>query len=384
MSPNSERERSKTKSRLSRRSFLRGSAITAAAATGAIASPNIARAAPITLKMQGSWPAKSIYSEMAQQYTERVGKMSGGELKVEYLPVGAIVKDNQVHEACHTGTIDMAHTSATFWYERNKAALLFSGAPAFGCTGSQVLAWIHYGGGNKLYNELIQNTLKLDIEGFFGLPIPTQPLGWFKKHVTTPEDLVNMRYRTSPITIDFMSALGVEAVNLPADETVPAAKKSNLDAFEISDPSSDLRLGAPEARKHYHMSSFHRAAELIEIIINKKKFQGLSTAHQAIIEYAAEATNTANYGLAMDRFSADLGKIRKTKDVKIYRTDPAILRAQLAAWDRLITKNSKDETFKKIADSLKSWCARIGEYDITNTADVKIAFDYHFPGRLTF
>ena len=131
--------------------------------------------------MQGSWGAQSIFSEMAKQYADRVGAMSGGSLTIDYLPAGAVVQAFQVQDACHDGIIDAAHTVTAYWYGKDKTASLFGTGPVFGANASQILAWIHYGGGKDLYAELVQDILNLNLVGFFAMPMPTQPLGWFNR-----------------------------------------------------------------------------------------------------------------------------------------------------------------------------------------------------------
>ncbi|RMF10895.1 MAG: twin-arginine translocation signal domain-containing protein, partial [Alphaproteobacteria bacterium] len=132
--------------KVSRRKFLKGGAVATGAAAATVAFPQVSRAQTTTLKMQGSWGAKSVFSDMARQYVERVESMSGGRLKIDYLPSGAVVKAFQVQDACHKGVLDAAHTVTAYWYGKNKAASLFGTGPVFGANAAQILAWIHYGG----------------------------------------------------------------------------------------------------------------------------------------------------------------------------------------------------------------------------------------------
>ena len=179
-------ETAKPEQTASRRKFLGGAAGAAAGGGALLAAPNIARAQGTVLKMQGSWGDQSIFSEMARQYADRVDAMSGGSLKIDYLPAGAVVQAFQVQDACHDGVLDCAHTVTAYWYGKNKAASLFGTGPVFGANASQILAWIHYGGGKELYRELVQDILKLNLVGFFCMPMPTQPLGWFQERDQGP------------------------------------------------------------------------------------------------------------------------------------------------------------------------------------------------------
>lgn len=372
------------KKRATRRRFLKGGVAVAGAATAAVAMPNVSRAQTVTLKMQGSWGAKDIFSDMARQYVERVEKMSGGRLKIDYLPAGAVVKAFQVQDACHDGVLDAAHTVTAYWYGKDKAASLFGTGPVFGANASQILAWIHYGGGKELYRELVQDKLRLNVVGFFAMPMPTQPLGWFKKKISSAADMQGLKYRTVGLATDIMQGMGLRVTQLPGGEIVPALERGVIEAFEFNNPTSDRQFGAQDVSKHYHMGSYHQAAEFFEIIFNKQRYESLPAEVQAILEYSAEAANTANYGLAMDSYSKDLKELIEKDKVNVYRTDKSIMAAQLASWDKVLTKLNEDPFFKKVVDSQKAWSERVAFYDLMNAADYKLAYDHYFPGKLPF
>ncbi len=372
------------KKTLSRRKLLKGGTVAAGAAAGAIAMPHVARAQPKVLKMQGSWGAASIFSEMAKQYTERVDKMSGGSLKIDYLPSGAVVQAFQVQDAVNDGVLDAAHTVTAYWYGKNKAASLFGTGPVFGANAAQILAWIHYGGGKELYRELVNDILGIKTVGFFAMPMPTQPLGWFKKHVTSAAEMQGLKYRTVGLATDIMQGMGLKVTQLPGGEIVPALERGVIEAFEFNNPTADREFGAQDVSKHYHMGSYHQAAEFFEIIFNKDLYDSLPAEHQAILEYAAEAANTDNYGLAMDRYSNDLQTLINNDGVNVYRTDESIMQAQLNSWDKVLEGLMEDPFFKKVVDSQKAWSQRVAFYDIMNAADYKLAYKHYFPGKINF
>jgi TRAP-type mannitol/chloroaromatic compound transport system substrate-binding protein len=365
-----------------RRKFLKGGAVAAGAASATLAMPNVSRAQTTTLKMQSSWGATSPFQLMAQQYIDRATAMAGGRLKIDLLPSGAVVKAFQVQDACHKGALDAAHTVTAYWYGKNKAASLFGTGPVFGCNASQILAWIHYGGGKELYAELITDILKLNLVGFFSMPMPTQPLGWFKFHVKSADQLKGLKYRTVGLATDIMQGMGVKVTQLPGGEIMPALEKGVIEAFEFNNPTADSRFGAQDVSKHYHMGSYHQAAEFFEIIFNKDKFNSLPKEHQAILEYSAEAANTASYGWAMDQYSKDLQKLINEDKVNVYRTSSTILQAQLDSWDKVLKRLNKDPFFEKIVNSQKVWSERVAFYDLTNAADYRLAYEHYFPGKL--
>ncbi len=367
----------------SRRKFLQGS-LAVGAGAAALSAPNLARAQGTTLKMQSSWGAANVFQEMAQQYADRVEAMSGGRLKVELLPAGAVVKAFQVQDACNDGVIDAAHTVTAYWYGKNKAASLFGTGPVFGANAAQILAWIHFGGGKELYAELVNDILGLNVVGFFAMPMPTQPLGWFKEHIQSADQMQGLKYRTVGLATDIMQGMGLQVTQLPGGEIVPALERGVIEAFEFNNPTSDREFGAQDVSKHYHLGSYHQAAEFFEIIFNKDLFDGLAEEEKAILEYAAEAANTANYGMAMDRYSNDLVKLRDEDGVNVYRTDPSIMQAQLDSWDMVMEGLMQDEFFAKVVDSQKAWSKRVAFYDIMNQADYKLAYEHYFPGELKF
>ncbi|MFQ5626331.1 MAG: TRAP transporter substrate-binding protein [Methyloligellaceae bacterium] len=371
-------------SKVSRRKFLKGGAVASGAAAATIAFPQVSRAATTTLKMQSSWGAKAIFQDMAKQYAERVEAMAGGRLKVDLLASGAVVKAFQVQDAAHKGVLDGAHTVCAYWYSKNKAASLFGTGPVFGANAIQTLAWIHFGGGKQLYREIVQDILKLNLVGFFAMPMPTQPLGWFTEQIKSANQLKGLKYRTVGLATDIMQGMGVKVTQLPGGEIVPALERGVIEAFEFNNPTSDRQFGAQDVRKNYMMGSYHQAAEFFEIIFNKDKFQSLPKEHQAILEYAAEAASTANYGMAMDSYSKDLQTLIHKDGVKVHRTPESVMQAQLASWDKVLGKLGKDPFFQKVVDSQKAWAHRVAFYNLQNDADYKLAFKHYFPGELKF
>jgi TRAP-type mannitol/chloroaromatic compound transport system substrate-binding protein len=381
--PRLPKQRKKTAPVSGRRRFLKGAA--AAALAGAtLAFPQVSRAQTATLKMQTSWKSGDILQDMAQEYVDRVGAMSGGRLKINLFPIGSAVETFQLHEAVHKGLLDGAHAAAAYWYGKHKAASLFGTPPVFGLTAAQLLAWIHRGGGKELYRELVQDILKQNVVGFFCFPFPTQPLGWFKEEIRSPDQLKALKYRTVGLAIDVMQAMGLEVVQLPASGVIPAFKRGVLDAFEFNNPTSDRQLGAQDVAKHYMLGSFHQASEFFEIIFNKEKFESLPKEHQAILEYSAEAAGTANYALAMDRYSQDLEELMSKDGVSVHRTPQSVMEEQLKAWDEVMAELMKDSFSKKVIDSQRAWARRVAFYDLLNAADYRLAYKHYFSNRIDF
>jgi TRAP-type mannitol/chloroaromatic compound transport system substrate-binding protein len=315
---------------------------------------------PIVLKMQSTWPTKDIFHEIFIDWGKKVEEMSGGRLKIDILPAGAVVPPFQLIEAVHQGTLDGGHGVPAYWFGRHPAASLFGTGPSFGLDAEGLLGWIHHGGGEELYNELIQKILKLDVQSFFHGPMPTQPLGWFKKPVTKPGDIKGMKFRTVGLAGDVYKRMGAFVISLPADEIVPALDRGVVDAAEFNNTSSDRLLGFPDVRKVLIAQSYHQPVEFLELLINKKKYDSLPKDLQAIIKYATMAQSADFTWKMMDRNSTDLEQMKAKQDVRVYKAPKSVLEAQLKAWDAIIAEKSKDNPFfVKVLESQKKWAARV-------------------------
>jgi TRAP-type mannitol/chloroaromatic compound transport system substrate-binding protein len=364
-----------------RRKFLREAAAGAGAA--AIGFPMVARAqSPIVIKMQGSWGSADIFNEMAQEYVKRVNEMSGGRLRIDYLLAGAVVKPFEVMDAVSKGVLDGGHTVPVYWYGKSKVASLFGSGPITGCDAQQTLAWIYRGGGLQLYHELL-GKLGLNVVGFFAMPMPTQPLGWFKKPVKSSADLKGLKYRTVGLSADLNQQMGLRVTQLPGGEIIPALEKGVIDAFEYNNPTSDMRFGAQDVVKNYMMGSYHQAMEFFEIIFNKKKWDSIPKDLQAILQYGVEAASSSNFWTAMDNYSRDLQLLMNKHKVNVIRTPKSIFQDQLKAWD-VVTKKleAEDPFFKKVVASQKNWAKRVAYYMFLNEADYKLGYEHVFETKL--
>ena len=259
---------------------------------------------------------------------------------------------------------------------------LFGSGPINGCDAFQTLAWIYRGGGLDLYKELLSK-LGLDVVGFFALPMPTQPLGWFKKPITDAKQLKGLKYRTVGLAADLFQQMGAKVTQLSGGEIIPALERGVIDAFEFNNPTSDSRFGAQDVIKNYEMGSFHQAMEFFEIIINKKKWDSMPKDLQAIWQYSVEAASQANYWTGMDNYSKDLQILITKHKVKVIRTPKSVFQAQLNAWD-VLTKRLSDEDpfFKRVVESQREWAKRVVPYWFLNDAEFKMGFEHVFKTKL--
>ncbi|MDP1681440.1 MAG: TRAP transporter substrate-binding protein [Burkholderiales bacterium] len=364
--------------KVSRRKFLGAAAATATGAA-ALGFPMISKAAtPISLRFQSTWPAKDIFHEYAVDFSKKVNDMAGGALKIEVLPAGAVVKAFDLLDAVSKGTLDGGHGVVAYWYGKNSAVALWGSGPAFGMDANMVLAWHYYGGGKELL-EGVYKSMNMDVVSMLYGPMPTQPLGWFKKPVTKAADLKGLKFRTVGLAVDVFKDMGAAVNPLPGGEIVPALDRGLLDAAEFNNASSDNLLGFPDVAKICMLQSFHQPSEQFEILFNKKKYDTLPGELKSIIKYAVEASSADMSWKAIDRYSKDYIDMSEKKGVKFYKTPDAILQAQLASWDKITAaKMAENPAFKKVMDSMRAFAGRAARWQNDTNVDYKLAYNHYF------
>ena len=364
----------------SRRGFVKSLAVGSAVTATAVAMPNVSRAQTITWKFQSTWPTKDIFHEYAQDFAKRVNEMAGNRLKLDVLAAGTIVPAFQMQDAVNAGILDGGHGVCAYWYGKNKAFSLFGTPPALGWTANSFLGWMNYGGGYELYNELVGQILKLNLVGFLTGPMPSQPLGWFKKEIKTADDFKGLKYRTVGLAADLMKEMGAAVTILAGGEIVPALERGVIDGAEFNNPTSDSLLGFPDVSKVYMMRSFHQDAEAFEIIFNKAKFEALPAELKSVVKYSAESASSDMLWKALDRYSKDL-ELLKGKGVSVISTPETVLQAQLDAWTKVIDKLSAENAFfKKVVESQKAWAKRTLAYESANTPNRAMAIAHFAKG----
>ena len=358
----------------SRRKFLTGAGV---ATVAGLAAPSIARAEPKVIKMQAAWGG-GIFLENAQSYVNRVNSMAAKDLKIDLLPVNSVVKTSQMQDAVHRGVLDAAHYVPAYWYSKSKSASLFGTGPCFGWSSQEVLGWIHYGGGQELFDELM-GSLGLNVVSFFNSAMPAQPLGWFKEEIKDASQMKGLKYRTVGLAADVLLEMGMSVVQLPGGEIQPAMKSGLIDAAEFNNPTSDRDFGMQDVSKHYHLASFHQSQEFFEVTFNKKMYEGLPDELKAILKYASEAENSNFYWNNTKRYADDLVKLRDEQGVNIYRTPDSVMAAQLGAWDIVVDRISgEDPFFAKVVESQKVYAKNVMNYLNLNQPDYKLAYKHYF------
>src|SRR5215213_1826746 len=359
----------------SRRKFLSGAAVASAAA---VAAPSVVKAqGPVSMRWQSTWPSKDIFHEYALDFAKKINDMTGGDLKIEVLPAGAVVPAFGLLDAVSKGALDGGHGVLVYHYGKQNALALWGSGPAFGMDANMLLSWHKYGGGRELLNKLYQS-VGANVVSFPYGPMPTQPLGWFKKPITKNEDFKGLKFRTVGISIDVFTGLGAAVNALPGGEIVPAMDRGLLDAAEFNNASSDRILGFPDVSKVCMLQSYHQNAEQFEIMFNKAKYDALPPRMRAIIDNAVEAASQDLVWKAIDRYSADYVELQKM-GVKFYKTPDSVLSAQLTAYDSAAAKKGEGNAiFKEIEASQKQFAERAVKWDLDNNVSRRMAYNHYF------
>jgi TRAP-type mannitol/chloroaromatic compound transport system substrate-binding protein len=366
-----------TKSEAStRRHFLK---VAAAGSAATVAAPSIVNAqGPISMRFQSTWPAKDIFHEYALDYAKKVNDMTGGDLKIEVLPAGAVVPAFGLLDAVSKGTLDGGHGVLVYHYGKQTALALWGSGPGYAMDANMLLAWHRYGGGKELLAKLYAS-IGANVVSFPYGPMPTQPLGWFKNPVTKVDDLRGVKFRTVGISIDVFTGLGAAVNALPGGEIVSAMDRGLLDAAEFNNASSDRVLGFPDVSKTCMLQSYHQNAEQFEITFNKTKYNELPEKMKAIIANAVDAASADMQWKAIDRYSKDYIEMQTKDKVRFYKTPDSILQKQLEVYDDVVAKKSAENPlFKEIVESQLAFAKRATQWEQDTVVSRRMAYNHYF------
>ena len=360
----------------SRRKFLSGAAVAAAAT---VAGPSVVKAqGPISFRIQSTWPSKDIFHEFALDFAKKINDVTGGELRIEVLPSGAVVPAFGLLDAVSKGTLDGGHGVLAYHYGKQPALALWGSGPGFAMDASMLLSWHKYGGGKELLDKLY-SSIGANVVSFPYGPMPTQPLGWFKKPVTKVDDFQGLKFRTVGISIDVFTAMGAAVNALPGGEIIAAMDRGLLEAAEFNNASSDRSLGFADVSKICMLQSYHQNAEQFEILFNKTKYDALPEKIKAIITMTVEAASQDMMWKAIDRYSKDYQELQSKDNVKFYKTPDAILKRQLEVYDEVVKKKAAENPlFKEVLQSQLAFAQRATRWEQDTVVNRRMAFDHYF------
>jgi TRAP-type mannitol/chloroaromatic compound transport system substrate-binding protein len=363
---------------MKRRSFVMstlGAGSLLAAGTG----PARAQAKTLTLKLESPVPATSVLFENFKMFADRVEKDSGGRLKIQTLPAGAVVGAFEILDAASRGVLDGGHYWVGYAVGKGPGAALLAGAPAgtWGMDHLDYYGWIYEGGGLELFQEFY-DSIKANVVTVGPVAgVGPQMLGWFKKPVKNLAEFKTMKYRVPGLAADVYKELGVSVVNLAGGEIVPAGERGVIDGAEWLTPADDIKLGFHTVWKFMIAPAFHDYVPTWEIVVNKNVWAKLTPDLQDIMRDAAAAT-TLRHWVRLNKQNAESLKELQKLGVTAVKTPPDINQAFLEAWKKVADRYAeKDPFFKKVFESQKNFAALMASYRLTVPPPYEFAAAYY-------
>jgi TRAP-type mannitol/chloroaromatic compound transport system substrate-binding protein len=341
------------------------------------AAPAVVAPGVTAMRWQSTWPSKDIFHEYALDFAKKVNDMTGGELRIEVLPAGAVVPAFGLLDAISKGTLDGGHGVLVYHYGKQNALALWGSGPAYGMDANTLLSWHKYGGGKELLDKLYKS-IGANVVSFPYGPMPTQPLGWFKKPITGVDSFKGLKFRTVGISIDVFTGLGAAVNALPGGEIVPAMDRGLLDAAEFNNASSDRLLGFPDVSKVCMLQSYHQNAEQFEISFNRTKFDALPAKIRAVIGNAVEAASADMSWKAIHRYSQDYVEMQQKQGVKFYKTPDSVLQRQLVVYDQAAAKRKDNAIFREVEESQRKFAERAVRWYLDTQVSSRMAYNHYF------
>ena len=317
---------------------------------------------PIVWQLQSTWPTGNLLHKSIQRLAETVEEMSGGRLRWEVMPAGAIVGAFEVLDAVHRGLIDAAHAWPGYWAGKHPAAGLYGPPPGgpFGLGREEFLAWLFADDGASLYNELLQKELGLDVVALFTTGLPYwEAFGWVRKPFANLDELRQLKYRTSGLGMEMMQNMGVSVVTLPGGEVLPALERGAVDGAEWAIPSHDILVGFHNVAKYYYMPDLRQPASLQDLLINTSVWEALPDDLKAIVKSACLAEIIRMAAFTVDMESKAVEELTSKHGVEIMRTPDDALKAELEAMDKVFeVEAAKSPFFAKVLNSQREFAER--------------------------
>jgi TRAP-type mannitol/chloroaromatic compound transport system substrate-binding protein len=346
---------------MKRRDFLTGAGSLVSGAALSFPAPAIAQGIR-QLKMVTDWPDGPGHYQSALRFAQTVEVSTGGRINIQVFPVGAFVGPFETFGAVSAGVADMYHTYEGYFVQKSPAFQFFAAIP-YGFTADELFAWVHYGGGQELWDAL---SGQFNIKSLLCMNTGCQMGGWFAHEVTSPLGFRGLRYRMAGPGAEVLRRLGAIVVVLPGSEIMQSLKSGAIDGVEWVGPWLDMAMGLHTAASYYYYPGFHEPSAGIAAGINKGVWESLGASDRRLIEAAA----ASEYARSLAEFNTNnaisLHKLREETPVKILKFNDSILKAfREISKDVVAEIGSSDDLSKKIYHSYQRFHA-----SITNWSDI--------------
>jgi len=336
----------------------------------------------VVLKGQSSHPASSNFHQVFKTWGETVEKMSGGKVKMETLPAGAVVPAFEVFDATSRGVLEVGASPFGYILGKSLAGIPLSHGPVFGMDGVDYFGWYYDGGGLKLLEEFYRDIIKMNLVSF---PVPTdypQGLGWFKKPIKSLADLKGIKYRIYGIGAETYGRLGVSVVTLPGGEIVPAMERGVIEGSEWINCLEDKKLGLHNVAKHYYTPGMHEPVTGGQLMVNGNTWKKLGADVQEMLRVSAVYAVTKR-NAEFVRETAEACKELIAGGTQMHRTPDEILINFLNEWEKIQAEYAKKDPFyNKVIQSQKKYAELVVPFRLSWYPPYDFAGNYYWKDKV--
>jgi len=311
-------------------------------------------ASKVRWKMQSAYPGALIQlGASGKFFKNELKKISNGTFNVKYFEPKALVPTFEIFEAVGKGSIDAGWASSGFWAGKIPAASFFAAVP-FGPGAGEYMAWIDYGGGKELWDEMYK---PYNVKGIACGIVAPEAGGWFRKEINTVEDMKGLKMRIFGLGAQVLEKMGASTQLLAPGDIFPALERGTLDATEFSQPAIDLKLGFAQVAKYYYFPGWHQQTTFLELLVNLDKWNALTDNQRAQVNTICRANIQATLAEG-EAIQFDAIKKLKSQGVQVKRWSKNILDKFEAGWKEVVAEESaKDKDFKRVWESLQAFRA---------------------------
>ena len=310
------------------------------------------KAGPVNWKMTSTFATSlPVLGTGGKRIERRIEEISDGNVRIKLFELGVLAPALESFDAVAYGAIEAAWSTPGYWAGKVPALQLFGAVP-FGPDVAEYLAWLDYGGGRELFEEIYH---KYNIHGIICGVSPPEASGWFKKEILTVEDFRGLKIRFFGLGAKVVEKLGASTQLLAGGDVFPALELGTIDAAEYSTPSVDLALGFNQAASHYYFPGWHQQASFFELMINLQAWNGLSEVQKAQIENVCSDNirYTISEGGALQ--AAALRELQRA-GVNLHQWPEPILEALRQAWREVAREMAaEDDDFRRAWTSLQDF-----------------------------
>ncbi len=332
---------------------------TVAAGIATLALTASAALAETVIRVQSVIPAQADEVHMLNDFAADVAALTGGSLKIEVLPAGAVVGVRETLDAVDSGLIEGGFAWTHYWSGKHPAAMLFGSPVAGAGVGIDNIAfvsWFQFGGGKELYDKL-WDEMGVNVKGFMLQPVGPEALGWFKEPITSMDDFRKYRFRTPPgIPGQTYKDIGVASVAMGGGDILPALEKGTIDAAEWCCPKPDSVFGFQKVLKHYYLQGLHQVVVNADLYINGDVYDGLSDLEKKALEVAANASLSKSMSYRIYENGKALKDLTENHGVILHDTPEDYFSQYMEAAKASLEKNAaENEFFAEVWQSQKDF-----------------------------